>query len=303
MYRPGTRLLILVLLMAVLTGCRTSPAGQSQGAPAAPPAAAESLALRPTAGEEITYHTVVNTAFEGRSLNGQAIPGGRQLTGKTALQYDAHLRFENVAAGEATIAYKLTGFQIKTEVGGQEQPAGTGAPGDLAFTMKVDIATGKLKEIDLGPELKGLVNQEQFRKMLEQTFVRLPDGGQVKPGNHWTVDTPLPVDVPGIKIDSNISVTTTYEADETRNGLKAAKLVTTGGGPVTMTGEAESVSFTVKGTLEMHGVQYVDLRTGLPLSVESSTTLKFTQSMKELKSGLSTEIEMESTSEIAMVRK
>ncbi|HWI62047.1 MAG TPA: hypothetical protein VNT75_09425 [Symbiobacteriaceae bacterium] len=291
----------VLLALAVAAGCGKGAATEQKSDPK--PAVAEAgLTLRVPEGEKATYHATIRTAFSGRSLNGQALPVSMPLTGKTQMEYDADLHFEKVTGTEATVNYTLSGIKVETEVGGTALPVTT-APGDMRFTMKLDTVTRKLLDFTLGPEYAGVLDKEHLMPTLEKMFVQWPQGASPKPGDSWTVETPLPLDLQTIRGESKISVTTTYESNETRNGVQVAKLVSTGSGPITLSGDTNGVIFTVKGTIELTGVQYIDLKTGLPQSVESRSTFKFTQSMKEQKSGLALDTEMESTSEMSMVRK
>ena len=295
------RTVILALLLTCLAGCGTGSSTTPAG-PSTTPAPAAG-ALRVNEGDEVTYHTIVKTAFNGRSLSGKTLPVDTPLTGTTALEYDAKLRFDKVVENEATVSYSLSGFKVRTEIGGAELPTATPSAADMHYTMKIDPNTGKLLDVDLGSEFVGVLTKEQLMKTLDQTFAHIPSGTKFAPGNSWTMEIPLPVDLSGIQGESKVTVTTTYEADELRDGVKVARLVITGSGPITMQGDANGVDFSLKGTIEMSGVQYLDLKTGLQHSGESRSTFKFTQSMKEAQSGLTIDTEMEATSEISMVRK
>lgn len=249
-------LLALVLALAA-AGCAK---GTAPGGGATQPAAdTGALALRAPEGQQVDYQTTIRTTFNGRSLGGQVLPTGQPLAGKTELQYATHLKFEQVKDSQATIAYTLSDFDVKTEIGGKETPVGNPIGGDMRFTVKIDTATGKVLDADLGPGFGGILEKDQLMQMLNQSFAQFPAGVAARPGSSWTAEMPL--DLPGIQADSKITVTTKYEANETRDGVQVAKLVSTGSGPLAISGEKEGVSFTLNGTLEMSGVQYIDLKT------------------------------------------
>lgn len=296
-------LIILTWLAAAGAGCGKSapnPPG-SNGAPVPQAAPQNALALRAPEGTHISYRTVVSTAFAGKGLNGPAVPAGAPLDGKTTMEYDADLTFEKVAGNEATVAYTLSGFKSATQVGGTQLPDTAGAIGEMRFTMKMDTRTGKLLETDLGAGFSDLIDEADMRQTLEQTFAQYPTDGSAKPGGSWTTD--MPFSLPGIADNSKVKITTTYAADETRDGARVAKLVTKGGGPISLTGESDGVTFTLTGTIELTGTQFVDLATGLPWSVESRSHFAFTQSMKDAQSGQGIDTEMKTTVEISMHRK
>ncbi|HYF91621.1 MAG TPA: hypothetical protein VD969_05215 [Symbiobacteriaceae bacterium] len=289
---------LIVALAAAGCGKGSTPRSAAGQAPAAP-----ALTLRVPEGQQVAYHLVIDTTFNGRSLNGQALPIDLPLAGKTTLQYDALLRFEQVQENVATVAYTLSGFDVKTEVGAKPVPVGAPLRGDMRFTVKIDTTTGKPIDADVGPGFGGILEKDQLMQMLNQSFANLPQGTAVRPGSSWTAEMPLPLDLPGIQGESKITVTTKYEANETQNGVLVAKLVTTGSGPISMSGDTGGVAFLLKGSLELSATQYIELKTGLQHAMESRTAFTFTQTMKETKSGVSIDTEMESVSKISMTRK
>lgn len=295
-----TWLIIFTLVAALAAGC-SKAAPKQTGENGAQVPQGNSLALHVPEGTHVTYRTAITTTFAGKSLNGSAVPAGTPLDGKTTIEYDADLKFDKVAGNEATVAYTLSGFKTATQVGGTTLPDTGGPIGDIRFTMKMDTKTGKLLDLGLGSGFSDLIDEGDMRQTLEQTFAQYPTDGSAKPGGSWTID--MPFHLPGIAADSKVKITTTYESDETKDGIRVAKLVTKGGGPISLTGESDGVTFSLTGTMELTGTQYIDLATGLPWSVESRSAFRFTQSMQDAKSGQRLETEMTTTSEISMQRK
>lgn len=295
----------LLLVLVALTGCAkgsTAPPTEA-GTPPAPasttaPASAEAAAvLRVNEGDEVTYHTTAKTASSG-GINGMPLP----QSGAATMEFDTKLHFDKVVGNEVTVSYTISGFTSHTETaaGVFESPS---TP-DKHYTMKIDRSTGKLLALDLGSELNGAA-KDQLMKILDRTFAHFPTGTRFVPGSTWTMDLsqPIPMPMPGLQGESKVTTTTTYEADETRDGVRVARLVTTGSGPVNGQGEADGVTYAAKGTIVMNAVQYLDLKTGLQHSLENHWVFKFTQTMKDTATGESTDAEIESTSDAVMVRK
>lgn len=273
---------LVLCLMAATAGCTKSKE----------PAEVETLAFRVKEGDRVAYHVTVKAAIKAEDDKGQPIPMPQQPGGQN-VEYDMALQVEKVEGDQATVRYELSSFP--------------GGVGDMSFTVRVNTRTGQVVEVvdfpdmGLGPEMQQML-EEQMDQAAKQSLTQLPPDGKAEVGHSWTVEQAIPIPLPGLQNQSKLSVTTTYEADETKDGAEVAKMVVKGSGPMDLTMEANGAQLSMKGDVAVNGVSYVDRRTGLPHSGTSSAVLTITVTVKA-PNGETQSFKMTSETEVSLTRK
>lgn len=293
-FKRPVGLLVLTLLLTLLAGC----------------AGGDSLAVRLNQGDSVTYHAKADATFAVTNVKGpeeaaKLLP--QDLKGQFNFEYDAKLKVETLTDKIATVSYEISNFKGEGTMGDQKIPLDGQVP-VTTVTIKVNTQTGEIIEVTGLPELStsgqapGL-DQEQLRNMVKQSFTQLPASGKAKVGDTWDLAGGLPLSVPNLKDQSNLKNTVKYEANETVNGVKVAKLVSTAKGPIDLTVEENGLKMTMKGTVDGKGTNLVDLKNGLPVTSDNTVIMQLNQSMAGQQPGLNLSMDLNLTMRVLVSQK